>query len=98
MAISEKSLKVSSYSNIGHGIFQAQSQIILFESSIYLSQFVVFRMINFFFMDSHVQTKNKKVEYLVNHQISQANPNTCKRLESLKLAFLTHVSYKIKPS
>jgi hypothetical protein len=32
MAIIEKSLKLSSYSNIGQGIFQAKSQIILFES------------------------------------------------------------------
>jgi hypothetical protein len=57
MAIVEKSLKLSSYSNIGHGIFQAKSQIILFQFSIYLSQIVVFRAINFSFMDSHVQKK-----------------------------------------
>jgi hypothetical protein len=57
MAIIEKTLKLSGYSNIGHGIFQPNNKIILFKCSIYLSQIVAFKVINFSFMDSHVQTK-----------------------------------------
>jgi hypothetical protein len=50
-------------------------------------------------MNSHVQTKIKKIEYQeVNHQLSQANPSTCRGIKSIKLAFPTQVPYKIKPN
>jgi hypothetical protein len=50
-------------------------------------------------MYSHVQTKIEKIEYQeVNHQLSQANPSTCKGIKSIKLAFATQVAHKIKPN
>jgi hypothetical protein len=46
-----------------------------------------------------VQTKIEKIEYQeVNHQLSQANPSSCKGIKSTKLAFPTQVAYKIKPN
>jgi len=71
------------------GFFKVKSQIILFESGIYL-----FRTICVW-----IHTiKTKKVEQTSEHLISQANPSACEGVEPLKLAFLAQVTYKSKSS
>jgi hypothetical protein len=62
MAIILKPSKLFGYFNIACGVFWVNNQIIIFEWGIYLCQIVVFRAINFFCMDSHVQTKTKNIE------------------------------------
>ncbi len=61
MAIILKSLEFFGYFDYARGVFQVNNQIIIFELGIYLCQIVVFKAINFFCMDSLVQTKTKNI-------------------------------------
>jgi hypothetical protein len=45
-----------------------------------------------------MQTIIERLNKQMNHQILKANPEMCERIEPPKLAFLTKVTYKIKPS
>jgi hypothetical protein len=49
-------------------------------------------------IDSHRQTIIERLNKQMNHQISEANPKTCEGIAPPKLAFLTQMTYKIKPS
>jgi hypothetical protein len=44
-----------------------------------------------------MQTITERLNKRMNHQISKANSKTCEGIEPSKLAFLTQMTYKIKP-